>query len=93
MLGLPHAFQGAVAVGVKQRGGAVGVEGIEAFEQQLDAWMARFGPLAPVGGTVWAASPARNRFPWRMGVVDEAAERQDHLVDDCAFFELEPVCR
>ena len=23
--------------------------------------------MAPVGGTVWAASPARNSFPWRMG--------------------------
>ena len=24
-------------------------------------------PLAPVGGTMWAASPARNRFPNRIG--------------------------
>src|SRR5881392_1740343 len=28
---------------------------------------ARFRPLAPVGGTMWAASPARKRLPCRMG--------------------------
>src|SRR4029450_6752282 len=28
---------------------------------------ARFMPLAPVGGTMWAASPARNSRPWRIG--------------------------
>src|SRR5918998_291504 len=28
---------------------------------------ARFMPLAPVGGTMWAASPARKRRPWRIG--------------------------
>src|ERR671916_549674 len=28
---------------------------------------ARFRPLAPVGGTIWAASPARKRRPNRRG--------------------------
>ncbi len=28
---------------------------------------ARFIPFAPVGGTMWAASPARKSLPWRIG--------------------------
>ena len=40
----------------------------EAGASRATSAIARFKPFAPVGGTIWAASPARNNRPKRMGV-------------------------
>ena len=53
--------------------------------------MARFMPLAPVGGTMCAASPARSSRPCCIGVGDEAAHRGDALVEQRSFGEREAV--
>src|SRR3984957_16180257 len=56
---------------------------------------ARLRPLAPVGGTMWAASPARNSRRYRIGAApkrppvphrrgDEGAQRGDALLQDRA---------
>ena len=42
---------------------------------------ALFSPRAPVGGTMCAASPARNRLPVAHRFGDEAAQRRDALLD------------
>ena len=48
------------------------------------SWTARFSPLAPVGGTMCAASPARNSRPCCIGSRHERAHRRDALLEDRA---------
>ena len=45
---------------------------------------ARFRPLAPVGGTMWAASPARKSRPYCIGSATKLRMRRDRLVEDRA---------
>ena len=52
---------------------------------------ARLSPLAPVGGTMWAASPARNSRPCRIGVGTKRAHRQHALLGDRARGQLPAV--
>ena len=62
--------RGAGAVGVARRGrrqSARIVVPISASARYATSLAARFRPLAPVGGTMWAASPARNSRPKRIG--------------------------
>ncbi len=40
---------------------------IKADERYFTSVAARFSPFAPVGGTMWPASPARNNLPKRSG--------------------------
>ena len=42
---------------------------------------ARLRPFAPVGGTMCAASPARNRFPYRIGA---ATKDRIGVIDFCS---------
>ncbi len=42
---------------------------MRADDRYLTSVAARFKPLAPVGGTMWPASPARNMRPKRIGSV------------------------
>ena len=37
--------------------------------------------MAPVGGTIWAASPARNMRPNRIGSATKLRKRRDALLD------------
>ena len=42
---------------------------MKALERYFTSLAARLSPLAPVGGTIWAASPTRNSRPHRIGSV------------------------
>ena len=67
-LGLPHPAQTGLRVAVQQLGGArLVVQWVRARARVTTSLTARLSPLAPVGGTMCAASPARNSRPWRIG--------------------------
>jgi hypothetical protein len=66
-LGLPHPGEGAVRVAVEARRRPRVVELGKGLRQVMESLAARLRPLAPVGGTIWAASPARNSRPDRIG--------------------------
>ena len=59
VLGAPDAAQAGLGVGVEQRGAAAAVPARERLGEDRTSAIARLRPLAPVGGTMCAASPAR----------------------------------
>ena len=65
----PDPAQGVVGVGVDQRRADPSTsQAVSARASRVTSAIARFSPLAPVGGTMCAASPARNSRPCRIGV-------------------------
>ena len=52
---------------------------------------ARLRPLAPVGGTVCAASPASSRLPWRIGSRTKERNAQHRLLGDRPLLQREAV--
>ena len=90
-LDVPDVPQSVLGVGVEAERSRRREVVDHAWASRRTSATARLSPLAAVGGTMWAESPARKRFAVLHRFGDEAAHRRHRLLADRPFVQVPVV--